>query len=256
MQTWSAKWEDRRMDGVGESIWIPKITHRNKTSFRRWHKDVDTRRYVPSRSRKTPPAKQVEVSGLWRHALRVGNLLGDLRRREAQNRVTWKQQVWRRWHGDWCIWKGGKGKGKGKGKGGKSKGKGDKGKGKGKSMSKNEKGSHNKSGSSSAAVICFNCGKPGHMQRDCRAPKRTTAAAATRAKEKEETKVRTRVSTTWKKTTNKTWSRNRIPRVSHFGCHFGRPRKHFERYVCGEPHTTKYKTASGELLEDHGQVKL
>ena len=85
--------------------------------------------------------------------------------------------------------------------------------------------------------------------------KRTTAAA-TRAKEKEETKVRTRVSTTWKKTTNKTWSRNRIPRVSHVGCHFGRPRKDFERYVCGEPHTTKYKTASGELLEDHGQVKL
>jgi hypothetical protein len=34
--------------------------------------------------------------------------------------------------------------------------------------------------------------------------KRTTAAVATRAKEKEETKVRTRVSTTWKKTTNKT----------------------------------------------------
>jgi hypothetical protein len=31
--------------------------------------------------------------------------------------------------------------------------------------------------------------------------------------------------------------------------------KNFERYVSGEPHT-KYKTASGELLEDHGQVKL
>jgi hypothetical protein len=29
-----------------------------------------------------------------------------------------------------------------------------------------------------------------------------------------------------------------------------------ESYVSGEPHTTKYKTASGELLEDHGQVKL
>jgi hypothetical protein len=34
------------------------------------------------------------------------------------------------------------------------------------------------------------------------------------------------------------------------------PKKDFERYVGGEPHTTKYKTASGELLEDPGQVKL
>ena len=34
------------------------------------------------------------------------------------------------------------------------------------------------------------------------------------------------------------------------------PGKDFERYACREPHTTKYKTASGELLEDHCQVKL
>jgi hypothetical protein len=36
------------------------------------------------------------------------------------------------------------------------------------------------------------------------------------------------------------------------------PRKDFEGYISGEPRTTKYKTASGELLEnhDHGQVKL
>jgi len=52
------------MDGIGESISIPKTTHRNQTSFGRRYKDVDARRYVPSRSRKTPPAKQVEVSGL------------------------------------------------------------------------------------------------------------------------------------------------------------------------------------------------
>ena len=45
-------------------------------------------------------------------------------------------------------------------------------------MSKNEKGSQNKSGSSSAAVICFNCGKPGHMQRDCRAPKKNNSSSS------------------------------------------------------------------------------
>ena len=80
--------------------------------------------------------------------------------------------------------KGGKGKGKSRGKGGKSKGKGDKGKGKGKNMSKNGKGSHGKSGSSSAAVVCFNCGKPGHMQRDCRAPKQNNNSSGNKGKGK------------------------------------------------------------------------
>ena len=73
--------------------------------------------------------------------------------------------------------KGGKGKGESKGKGGKSEGKEDKGKGKGKSMSKNGKGSHGKSGSNSAAVVRFNCGKPGHIQRDCRAAKQNNSSS-------------------------------------------------------------------------------
>jgi hypothetical protein len=78
--------------------------------------------------------------------------------------------------------KGGKGKGRSKGKGGKNKGKGDKPKGKGKSMSKNGKGSHGKSGSNSAAVVCFNCGKPGHMQRDRRAPKQNNNSSSNKGK--------------------------------------------------------------------------
>ena len=84
----------------------------------------------------------------------------------------------KRWEDDMEIGafgKGGKGKGESKGKGGKSEGKEDKGKGKGKSMSKNGKGSHGKSGSNSAAVVRFNCGKPGHIQRDCRAAKQNNS---------------------------------------------------------------------------------
>jgi len=78
--------------------------------------------------------------------------------------------------------KGGKGKGRSKGKGGKNKGKGDKPKGKGKSMSKNGTGSHGKSGSNSAAVVCFNCGKPGHVQRDRRAPKQNNNSSSNKGK--------------------------------------------------------------------------
>jgi hypothetical protein len=51
-------------------------------------------------------------------------------------------------------------------------------------MSKNGKGSHGKSGSNSAAVVCFNGGKPGHMQRDCRAPKQNNNSSSNKGKGK------------------------------------------------------------------------
>ena len=34
------------------------------------------------------------------------------------------------------------------------------------------------------------------------------------------------------------------------------PRKEFGQHAVGEPQSTRYKTASGELLEDHGKIKL
>ena len=33
-------------------------------------------------------------------------------------------------------------------------------------------------------MICFNCGKPGHMQRDCRAPKKNNSRSSSKGKGK------------------------------------------------------------------------
>ena len=80
--------------------------------------------------------------------------------------------------------KGGKGKGKSKGKGGKNKGKEIKEKVRVKTCQRMEKVPVASLAQISAAVVCFNCGKPGHMQRDCRAPKQNNNSSSNKGKGK------------------------------------------------------------------------